>query len=221
MISQVTVGAVAAATVPTANTTSPSVNTRRRLTLSESRPASALPAANGRRYPVAVHPRSEGVADKSRPTDASTTVIMLLFSTVTIVAATNMTSINLSGSRRPPPGRTTRGGHPTALPTQPSGLQTVHSTSLATANGRSVRGSSTGTVQLICDRHCLCRSTGRTGVPQALSALIPDGGGPIRCRVTGPRSPSRRNTSLFATAVRKGIGAACGIDQSTDSTSAA
>jgi len=68
------------------------------------------------------------------------------------------------------------------------------------------QGSSTGTVQLTCARHCLCRSTGRTGVPQALSALIPDDlGGPIRCRVTGPRSPSRRNTSLFAAAVRKGL----------------
>jgi len=32
-----------------------------------------------------------------------------------------------------------------------------------------------------------------TGVPQALSALIPDDGGPIRCSVTGPRSLSRRN----------------------------
>jgi hypothetical protein len=53
------------------------------------------------------------------------------------------------------------------------------------------RGSSTGTVQLTCDRHCLCRSTGRTGVPQALSALIPDDGGPIRFSVTGPRSISR------------------------------
>jgi len=31
-------------------------------------------------------------------------------------------------------------------------------------------------VQLTCDRHCLRRSTGRTGVPQALSALILDDG---------------------------------------------
>ncbi len=138
MINQVTEGAVPAATVPTAKTTSPSMNTRRRLTLSESRPASALPAANGSRYPVAVHPRADGVADKSRPTAASTTVIMLLFSTVTAVAATSTTIINLSGSQNPP-GRTTCGRYRTALPTQPSGSATPHSTSLATAEGRSRR----------------------------------------------------------------------------------
>ncbi len=127
MINQVTEGAVAAATVPTANTISPSVNTQRRLTLSENRPASALPAANGSRYPVAVHPSAEGVADKSRPTAASTTVIMLLFSTVTIVAATNTPSINLSGSQTPPE-RTTRGRYLTAPPTHLAGLasRTLH-----------------------------------------------------------------------------------------------
>jgi len=53
------------------------------------------------------------------------------------------------------------------------------------------RGSSPGTVQLTCDRHCLCGSTGRSGVPQALSALIPDDGG-----LSGVAFPDRAHPAV-------------------------
>ncbi len=49
--------------------------------------------------------------------------------------------------------------------------------------------------QLTCDRHCLCRSTGRTGVPQALSALIPDDGGGGFC-LSGVALPDRAHPAV-------------------------
>ena len=46
-------------------------------------------------------------------------------------------------------------------------------------------------MQLTCDRHCLCGSTGRSGVPQALSALIPDDGG-----LSGVAFPDRAHPAV-------------------------
>ncbi len=57
------------------------------------------------------------------------------------------------------------------------------------------------TVRLTRDRHCLCRSTGRTGVPQALSALIPDDGGayPVSRYRTALTQPSKHERSQPST----------------------